>query len=712
MKDRTHRTVVDAIDFRQLVRFPSILRAVTLSLQPPRLLVGLLMITLLLAVGKTWDNTFDEPTIHPRGLLATGALYDDQQAQDLLQTMLRPYRERTALWPEGAERPPRLDAREVRTEVERLYRADRAEAVAAELGDAVIGQNDQDFLRRISQIESVRPRGAFEALAQQSTSSLIRVVQGVITLAPFEIFDAFADMFVRTPRALWSQKPVFTSLFGVLLLIVVSIGGGALCRMAACEVAGREKLSSFEACNFAFTAWIRLLLTPALPLLIAGFLALVLMAMGVVTMWLPFVDAIGGLLYGVALLLGFLIAFVLLGYAACFPMVIPAVAVENCGPADAFQRAMTYLLSRPLHFFGYGVVAVIGLALGYMLVALVAVTTLNATAATVGAFPNNTAIAIAGNFEIFNLQPRQAEFHSGWSTRFAASMVTFWQLLILCLVGAYIFSYMAASATQVYMLMRRSVDGQDESEIWRHGLVPGTLSPLPTAPPVPKHGISGLVRDVAKKPDGKEDAGDDAASDKAARRADTMLSGAFKGALSLRLKSKEAAPATAARINPELTADEADETAEAELGPELIDPEDLPPEIRKNIDTQEEPESDDAADDPADTSSTTKPESKSEPKPEPKPQPEPADRVDPDQPDQPDEDEEDKSGKSTAASSSKSTASDNDDDERDEDGDEDTAASRKKTTRRKAKKKATRKSSARKKRGKSGGNTGRESSGD
>jgi hypothetical protein len=69
-----------------------------------------------------------------------------------------------------------------------------------------------------------------------------------------------------------------------------------------------------------------------------------------------------------------------------------------------------------------------------------------------------------------------------WHSRWAASAIAFWQALVLCLVAAYVFSFFFTASTKLYLLMRRAVDGQDIEEIWRPGLVPGTLSPLPTPP--------------------------------------------------------------------------------------------------------------------------------------------------------------------------------------------------------------------------------------
>ena len=127
------------------------------------------------------------------------------------------------------------------------------------------------------------------------------------------------------------------------------------------EIATGEKLRLREAIDFALSNWLRLIFSLVLPLLIAGVLS-VLLLVGAFFLMLPWLDVVGGLLYGVALVMGFGVVFLLAGYAGGFSLLVPAVASENCDAADAQQRAYAYVISNPLHLLGYGFVALIGLA--------------------------------------------------------------------------------------------------------------------------------------------------------------------------------------------------------------------------------------------------------------------------------------------------------------------------------------------------------------
>ena len=173
------------------------------------------------------------------------------------------------------------------------------------------------------------------------------------------------------------------------------------------------------------------------------------MAFGVVG-FLPYADVVGGALYGPMMLVGFIIAFVLLCFAGGFIMVIPAVATENCGPAHAHERAFAYLLARPLHLLGYVVVALVGLAIGYFVVSLFIVATMNVTSTFVGAFPSNSALSVSGGFDIFNLEPRgPGEIHADWHSSWAAWFISFWQTLLVSFVAAYVLSYCMSCSTAI-----------------------------------------------------------------------------------------------------------------------------------------------------------------------------------------------------------------------------------------------------------------------
>ena len=482
MNESKQRIIVDNIAFGEVFRFQRILTAVTQAMHLPRLMVALLMLVTLIVVGKCWDSWVDTPTINPQGILVPYALDSDIRKNQDLRPIAQQYRDR--LDPDTVD-AANLNPEEIFSAVNRGYRSARREAIENEVSAEQLALDDAKARRQLALIESYIPDGPFAAVSKQVSLGVSRLVEGTFTLRPSIIFGTFHELFIQTPAALWQQKPWFTILYGLFALIVVAIGGGALSRMSACEVAGRERLRAVDAYLYALRIWIKLVLTLMLPLIIAGCFAAILILIGAILFNIPVIDVIGGLLYGVNLAIGFVIAFVLLALAFSFIMLLPAVATENCGPADALQRAYAYLLSKPLYLLGYVIVALVGLSIGYVVVSLVAVTTLNITGAFTEALAwKNSALSITDGFSIADLQPHEVDFHDGWHNEWAAGLISFWQRLVTLLVAAYVVSFIFSSSTVIYLLMRKTVDEQDFSEIWRPGLVPGTLAPMP-APAAP-----------------------------------------------------------------------------------------------------------------------------------------------------------------------------------------------------------------------------------
>lgn len=319
----------------------------------------------------------------------------------------------------------------------------------------------------------------FEAAKSQAIISFNDIVEGALRFDTARSAGGLKDMAVGMPVALAAHALTFTIVFGLFFCFVLAIGGGAISRMTAVETAGRERLRMGDAMVFAASNWTRLLMALLLPLLLACVVCIVIAIVGWVLM-LPWIDLIGGILYGGLIALGLIAAILLLGYAAGSTLLIPAVASENCDSADALQRAYAYAIARPVHLVGYGLTALAGLVIGYLVVAVVAVTTLGVTASLVQLWSWNDAASMAGGVSIFDLTS-DAVINDGWPLheRFAGAAISFWQTLVAAVVAAYVFAYFFTASTIVYLLMRRVCDGQDISEIWRPGMIPGTQAPMP-----------------------------------------------------------------------------------------------------------------------------------------------------------------------------------------------------------------------------------------
>ena len=450
-------------------RFPTILKAIGTSLQPGRLIIGLLVITVLMLGGQIWDS-IAPATVSPRGLEAGTFIEHSLDEQGVLRRAIR-------RWGSGelAADAPTPSADSVLT----VLAEARSKAVASGEGEAAIKSIDD----MVKQVDSIRPRGAFGASLDVLAHNLEQLVDGAAHASPTQVYDALAGMFYRLPAGLWHAGQCwFMWIYGLFFLLVIAIGGGALSRMEACLASAEERLSMRAALQHSLDHWWSFWMALVIPLLLSAVVCGVLLLIGLVGFSIPVVNILVGLLYGLALLLGFLLVFLLLGYIVGGVLLVPAVAVEHCDGGDAMQRSWAYFLNKPLHMLGYLVTGVVGLVLGLLVVQTVALLTVQWTAEIVGAATFNDVFVEADRFEkVFGggASESASDSSSAWTTIWSAELVSSWAMLIWYLVAGWIFSYVMAASTRIYLLMRRACDGQDEHYIWWPGLVPGTLSDVP-----------------------------------------------------------------------------------------------------------------------------------------------------------------------------------------------------------------------------------------
>ncbi len=245
MADSEKRTVVEGVEFAQLFRFPQILRAVTMAFQPPRLVLGLLMVVALMTVGRIWDG-LAPPGVAPAGLLAGPATAGELEAAQVVLRQAVETHVEPADRPEGA-----LEVDEVLRLMEQGYRVRRGElqAEADEATDAAreaalgrLEEADGRYFETLEMIDAHRPRGRFEATVGHVAASFNRLTRGLVLLELADFFGGVNDLFVRTPVAMWRQDKIFTVVYGLFFVVLIALGGGALARMTATDVARGEKL--------------------------------------------------------------------------------------------------------------------------------------------------------------------------------------------------------------------------------------------------------------------------------------------------------------------------------------------------------------------------------------------------------------------------------------------------------------------------------------
>ncbi len=202
-------------------------------------------------------------------------------------------------------------------------------------------------------------------------------------------------------------------------------------------------------------------------------------------------DIAASLAMGLGLIAAFVAALGMLVYFFGQSMLIPGVACEGSDGFDSVQRAYAYTIARPGRLAIYSLIVVvqgfiaIGIAFGLV------------TLATM------LAVGSAGLSGFFTSLPGIGGLSAAEPTgtlHIGLSIVRFFVLVLFSVAGAYGVSFYFSACTQLYLVMRQLVDGQDIGELWMPGVIESTMAradgptPLTTGASFTDAGVSKLDR--------------------------------------------------------------------------------------------------------------------------------------------------------------------------------------------------------------------------
>jgi hypothetical protein len=258
---------------------------------------------------------------------------------------------------------------------------------------------------------------------------------------------------VFDPGSDWSTffHALLAAVWGV---IVWGLLGGAVCRIALAEATRSESVGMLTACRFALRKGVTLVGSPLLPLIVVAVLTLLCSLIGLLYR-VPggFGPAAGGLLLVLPLLAALVLAIVLLGLAAAWPLMPPAVAADGGDGFEALSRSYGYLNRRRGYYlflvllaWAVGIVGLVFVDLFARVVVQLAYWTLSFSA------PRELLASLFGA-------------GTGHVPPAAEVVHTFWLSFVGVLAHAWIFSYFWTSATLIYLTLRHSVDGTPFHEL-------------------------------------------------------------------------------------------------------------------------------------------------------------------------------------------------------------------------------------------------------
>jgi hypothetical protein len=311
--------------------------------------------------------------------------------------------------------------------------------------------------------------GVFATLWQFNRERFHNALESLFSLDLVGVSENIQDCFIAI---VWAFKYhfLYCIVFFVIKLSVISVTGGAICRIAALEFASGEKPGLTEALRFGTTKFFSFFGAPLVPVAIVLVIGAFVALLGLVGNIPRAGELIMAVFMPLALLAGGLMAVVLIGAVAGFDLMFPAVAYDGSDCLDAISRSFNYVYARPWRMGFYTATAAVYGAICYLFVRLFTWLLLTATYAMleVGLFDR------AGKLDRVWARPTftsllgpTTQAPANWTESLAAFLVNLFVLAVIGLLVAFIISFFFSANTIIYALVRNKVDNTSPEDVYR-----------------------------------------------------------------------------------------------------------------------------------------------------------------------------------------------------------------------------------------------------
>ncbi len=308
-----------------------------------------------------------------------------------------------------------------------------------------------------------------------------------------ELRRPFGELFARDAGLVTTA---FALACGVWAAIVWAVFGGAITRIAAIQFAREEKIGLGEAVRFACSKLLSFAGAPVIPLIFISFFAVMCAGGGLISN-IPVIGPLfAGGLWFLPLIAGFVMALIVIAWAAAWPLMFSTISVESSDSFDAISRSFAYVFHRPWHYLFYAVVAAVFGSLCSFFVLMFADLVVHMSTWAVSWGGRDGLAALLEQLTYY------APSASGWGPadaaepptgvmRIAAIAAGFWLYVAFALLVGFVYSYFWSASTVIYYLLRRDVDNTELNEVFIEGEeedfgAPAgdtAAAPQPAAPP-------------------------------------------------------------------------------------------------------------------------------------------------------------------------------------------------------------------------------------
>jgi hypothetical protein len=272
----------------------------------------------------------------------------------------------------------------------------------------------------------------------------------------------------------WAVKYhyIYCLVFVAIKLAVLSVAGGAICRIAALQFSRGEKPGLVEALRFSLRRFTTFFFAPLAPVIGILFIAVFISLVGV----LCNIPRAGQLIMSIFALLalaeGALIAIALIGTVAGFNLMFPAVAYDGLDALDVIGRSFSYVFNRPWRMAFYSALAAVYGAVCYLFVRLFAFllilvthVILRSSVWSENSNGVNKLTAIWPEPKFMNLFGSNGSTAAG-AESVAAFVVYLFLWVVVGLVVSVVITFYFSANTIIYSLMRNKVDNAALDEVY------------------------------------------------------------------------------------------------------------------------------------------------------------------------------------------------------------------------------------------------------
>ncbi|MHC4187414.1 MAG: hypothetical protein ACYSRQ_04395, partial [Planctomycetota bacterium] len=279
---------------------------------------------------------------------------------------------------------------------------------------------------------------------------------------------------------IWAIKHhwIYSPIFFVISLSMISIAGGSVCRIAALQFAQGQKPGMTEAIRFSLKKFLSCFSAPLLPICLIVICGFFIFVSGLIATIPKVGEIIMVVFLGLSLILGVGIVISLIVAVAGFNLMFPAIAYEGTNCFGAVEHAFCYIFKRPWRLAFYTSIATVYGAISYAFVRVLVFLLLWSTnqSLQLGSkfislfFKDSLAIskfrAIWPEPTFINLFGTTVSEPVDGPQIFAAFVIRIIIWVFVLLLAAFIMSFYFSVNTIIYALMRKKVDNTPMSNIY------------------------------------------------------------------------------------------------------------------------------------------------------------------------------------------------------------------------------------------------------